>query len=135
MRRNLTKLVALGLVTALPFQAAAQQVGSDDFTFEDGFLVTASDVTTCPYRLVRAATVSVTEDYGAGTPRKAYSKLRDRGKQMAADAVILVVKGGRHMSAWAFSRRDYTGRAIRYVDRRCASHGGEPVTIQEASTR
>lgn len=98
----------------------AQQVGNDDFTYEDGILVTASDVTTCPYRFAGLVTTNLTEDYGGATTVKGYAKLRKAAVKMSADAVILVAKGGKHMTAFAFSRRSYTGRAIRYVDRACA---------------
>ena len=98
----------------------AQQIGSDDFTFVDGILVTSQDVQTCPYRLVQPVTANVTEDYGADTRAKIFGKLRDKAKALGADAVVLVAKGKGHMTAWAWNRREYTGRAIRYVDRSCA---------------
>lgn len=108
------------MFAALAMPAAAQQVGSDDSTFEDGILVTSSDVQTCPYRFLQPVTINVTEDYGANTRPKIFGKLRDQAKKLAADAVVLVQKGGGHMTAWAWNRRSYTGRAIRYVDRKCA---------------
>ena len=116
MKRISFLIVAMSV--AMP--AAAQQVGSDDFTYEDGILVTSSDVLSCPYRLVQAVDANVTEDYGADTRAKIFGKLRDKAKALAADAVVLVVKGKGHMTAWAWNRRQYTGRAIRYVDRSCA---------------
>ena len=117
MLRHTVLAVSLA-VSVLP--ASAQQVGSDDSTFEDGILVTSSDVQTCPYRFVQPVTINVTEDYGADTRPKIFGKLRDQAKKLAADAVVLVQKGGGHMTAWAWNRRSYTGRAIRYVDRKCA---------------
>lgn len=114
-------VVALCAVASLAESAAsAQQVGSDDFTFENGILVTSADVTTCPYRLVQPVTVSVTEDYGEDSRAKIFQKLRDQAVRLGADAVVLVTKGGSHMTMWAWTRREYTGRAIRYVDRSCA---------------
>jgi hypothetical protein len=106
------------LVLATP--TSAQQVGSDDYTFESNVLVTANDVTTCPYRFVEPITIGVTEDYGADTRGKIYGKLRAKAIKIGADAVVLVTKGKTHMTAWAWNRREYTGRAIRYVDRSCA---------------
>jgi uncharacterized protein YbjQ (UPF0145 family) len=114
--------VAPYLATILMFASAgsAQQVGSDDSTFESGILVTGSDVTSCPYRLVQPVTINVTEDYGADTRAKIFQKLRNEAVRLGADAVVLVTKGGTHMTAWAWNRREYSGRAIRYVDRQCA---------------
>jgi uncharacterized protein YbjQ (UPF0145 family) len=109
-------IAALALATS----GIAQEVGSDDYTFEGGILVTASDVTTCPYRVVQPITASVTEDYGADTRAKIFGKLRAQAVKLGADAVLLVTKGKTHMTAWAWNRREYTGRAIRYVDRKCA---------------
>ena len=100
--------------------AVAQQVGSDDSTFRDGILVTSSDVQTCPYRFVQPVSANVTEDYGADTRDKIFDKLRDKAKPLAADEVVLVAKGKSHMTARAWNRREYTGRAIRYIDRACA---------------
>lgn len=100
--------------------ANAQQVGTEDSTFADGILVTSSDVLTCPYKFVQPVTVSITEDWGADTRDRVFQKLRDQARRVAADAVVLVTKGGAHMTAWAWTRREYTGRAIRYVDRGCA---------------
>ena len=117
MRKLLPFLILVNL-TAVP--CIAQQVGNEDYTFENGMLVSANDVLTCPYRLVGPVTVSVTEDYGADARSKIFGKLRIKATKMAADAVVLVTKGGSHMTAFAFSRREYTGRAIRYVDRSCA---------------
>ena len=107
-------------LVAFAMPCSAQQVGSDDSTFEDGILVTSSDVQTCPYRFVQPVTINVTEDFGADTRPKIFRKLRDQAKKVAADAIVLVQKGGGHMTAWAWNRRSYTGRAIRYVDRKCA---------------
>lgn len=98
----------------------AQEVGSDDYTFVDNILVTGSDVTSCPYRFVEAITISVTEDYGKDTREKIHGKLREKAIKIGADAVVLVIKGKTHATAWAWNRREYTGRAIRYVDRSCA---------------
>lgn len=98
----------------------AQEVGSDDYTFANKILVTGSDVTSCPYRFVEAITISVTEDYGKDTREKIHGKLREKAIKIGADAVVLVTKGKTHATAWAWNRREYTGRAIRYVDRSCA---------------
>ena len=106
------------MVLLSPLQA--QQVGNDDYTFEDNVLVTSADVPTCPYRFVQPVTANVTEDYGADTRAKIFGKLRDKAKALGADAVVLVVKGKGHMTAWAWNRREYIGRAIRYIDRSCA---------------
>ena len=62
----------------------------------------------------------MTEDYGTDGRAKIFQKLREKAISLGADAVVLVAKGGKHMTAFAFSRREYTGRAIRYVDRACA---------------
>lgn len=104
----------------LAVPCAAQEVGSDDYTYEEGILVTSSDVTTCPYRVVQPITASVTEDYGADTRGKIFGKLRAQAIKVGADAVLLVTKGKTHMTAWAWNRREYTGRAVRYTDRKCA---------------
>lgn len=116
--------ICLGLtvtvVLALADPCGAQQVGSDDYTFEAGILVTASDVTTCPYRIVEPVNVSVTEDYGADSRGKIFGKLRLEAVKLGADAVLLVTKGKTHMTAWAWNRREYTGKAVRYIDRHCA---------------
>lgn len=109
--------VALMLMGSASF---GQQVGSDDSTIADGILVTSSDVVTCPYRLVQPVTVSVTTDYGGNGRQTIFQKLREQAVKLGADAVVLVTKGGRHMTAWAWTRQEYTGRAIRYVDRKCA---------------
>lgn len=113
-------LVAMTLATP----CAAQEVGSDDYTFEGNILVTASDVTNCPYRVVQPVTVSATEDYGADSRVKIFGKLRAQAIKVGADAVVMVTKGKTHMTAFAFNRREYTGRAIRYVDRKCAPTTG-----------
>ena len=118
MSKKSTVLALVYLASCSP--ALAQQVGSDDSTFEDGLLVTSSDVLNCPYRFVQPVTANITEDYGADSRQRIFGKLRDQAKKIAADAVILVQKGNGHMTAWAWNRRVYTGRAIRYVDRTCA---------------
>jgi len=115
---RVTLIGIAGLLAGAPL--AAQQVGTDDFAFADGILTTSSDVSTCPYRLVQPVTINVTEDYNADTREKIYSKFRKEAKKLKADAVILIAKGGKHMTMWAFNRREYTGNAIRYVDRACA---------------
>ena len=112
-------LAVVSIFCVIP-PAIAQQVGSEDSTFRDNILVTSSDVQTCPYKLVQPVSANVTEDYGADTREKIFSKLRDKARLLGADAVVLVVKGKGHMTAWAWNRREYTGRAIRYVDRTCA---------------
>ena len=118
LKRNCAAtIIALAL---LPFPCWAQEVGSDDSTFESGILVTSADVTTCPYRLVQPVRIDVTEDYNADTRPKIFGKLRDQARRVGADAVVRVEKGKSHMTAWAWNRREYTGRAIRYVDRSCA---------------
>lgn len=115
------QVFVLWAVIAIVSSAAnAQQVGSEDSTFDNGVLVTSSDVNTCPYRLVQPVTISVTEDYGADSRSKIFQKFRDQAIKLGADAVVLVTKGGSHMTMWAWTRREYTGRAIRYVDRSCA---------------
>ena len=106
------------IVGATP--SAAQQIGTTDYTFFDGILVTSADIPTCPYRLVQPITVNVTEDYNADRRGKIFGKFRTAAKKLNADAVVLVVKGDKHMTAWAWTRREYTGNAIRYVDRACA---------------
>lgn len=108
------------IAVALAMPLAAQEVGSDDSSIVDGILVTSSDVTNCPYKFAQAVTVSVTEDYGADSREKIFGKLRAKAKKVGADAVVLVTRGGTHMTAFAFNRREYTGRAIRFVDRSCA---------------
>ncbi|MCW2763363.1 MAG: hypothetical protein JWR85_3564 [Marmoricola sp.] len=120
MSRKFLTLAAL--LIAVPI--SAQEVGSDDYTYEAGVLVTASDVTTCPYRVVGPITIGVTEDYGADTRAKIFGKLRAKAIKAGADAVLLVAKGKTHMTAWAWNRREYTGRAVRYVDRACAPKAG-----------
>lgn len=110
----------VSLLVASP--VTAQQVGNEDSTYEDGILVTGEDVTTCPYHLIGPVYVSSGEDWmTSGYNRtKVFEKLRNAAKKMAADAVILVQRGGSHMTLWSWDRREYTGRAIRYVDRSCA---------------
>jgi len=120
MRRT---FLAAGFASAVlsagsPLQA--QMVGSDDYTYAAGILVSATDVQTCPYKIVQPVTVAVTEDWSAATRAKVYGKLRTQAQKLGADAVLLVTKGDAHMSAWAWSRREYTGRAVRYIDRNCA---------------
>ncbi len=115
------RLLGAGILFSMAsLPAPAQQIGSDDFTFEDGILVTSEDVLSCPYRFIQPVTANMTEDYGGVTRAKIFGKLRDQAKAAAADAVVLVQKGKGHMTAWAWNRREYTGRAIRYVDRSCA---------------
>lgn len=116
----MSKLSVAVLAIFLAAPAISQEVGSDDATFAGGVLVTSSDVTTCPYKFVQAVSVNVTEDYNADTREKIHGKLRSQAQRLGADAVVLVTRGGKHMTAFAFSRREYTGRAIRYVDRSCA---------------
>lgn len=116
-----TIAAALSLTIATP--SLSQEVGNDDATYEQGILVTSGDVKTCPYRFVQAVTASVTEDYGADSRAKIFGKLRVSAIKLGADAVVLVEKGKTHMTAWAWNRREYTGRAIRYVDRTCAPKG------------
>lgn len=125
-----------GLIAALALGSAgftlgatkllAQQVGSDDSAFEDGILTTSSDVTTCPYRLIQPVTINVTEDYHADSRAKIFGKFRREARRLNADAVVLITKGNKHMTAWAWNRREYTGNAIRYVDRSCAPQGDGP---------
>jgi uncharacterized protein YbjQ (UPF0145 family) len=98
----------------------AQEVGNEDYTMEKGVLVTSADVLTCPYRLVQIVSANVTEDYGADSRGKIFGKLRKEAQKIDADAVVLVTKGQTHMTAFAWNRREYTGKAIRYVDRNCA---------------
>ncbi|MDB5691073.1 MAG: hypothetical protein JWO81_136 [Alphaproteobacteria bacterium] len=116
MRRIALLLALVGAATA----AASQQVDSGDSTFVDGILVTSSDVTTCPYHFVQPVSVSVTTDWGGNGRSVIFEKLRNQARKIGADAVVLVSKGGKHMTAWAWTRREYNGGAIRYVDRRCA---------------
>jgi hypothetical protein len=111
-------IAAVLVVGATP--VVAQQIGTADSTYEEGILVTSADVLTCPYRLIQPITVNVTEDYNADTRAKIFGKFRTAAKKLNAEAVVLVVKGGKHMTAWAWTRREYTGNAIRYVDRACA---------------
>src|SRR5690349_11277187 len=96
------------LAAAIASASSAQQVGSDDSTFDNGILVTSSDVTTCPYRFVEPVTINITEDYNADTRARIYQKLRDQAVKLGADAVVLVTKGKGHMTAWAWNRRQYT---------------------------
>jgi hypothetical protein len=78
-------------------------------------------VLTCPYVLVQPVSVASTEDYGReAARRRSFGKLRAQVRKVHADAVVLVQKGDTHMSMWAFMRREYTGNAIRYVDKACA---------------
>ena len=82
-------------------------------------LVTSSDVVACAYRSVQVVSVNVTEDYNADTRGNIFGKFRKEAKKLNADAIILVTNGKTHMTAWAWNRREYTGKAIRYVDRSC----------------
>jgi hypothetical protein len=113
---------ALLLSIFTPSIASAQQVGSEASTYEDGILVTAEDVTTCPYHFIGPVYISSGEDFmTSGYNRaKVYEKLRNAAKKVAADAIVLVQRGGSHLSLWSWDRREYTGRAIRYVERSCA---------------
>lgn len=120
--RGMKRLALLAVLASFP--VSAQEVGTDDATFADGIMVTSGDVTTCPYRVVQPVSVSVTEDYNADTRGKIFGKLRDKARLLSADAVVMVAKGKTHMTAWAWNRREYTGRAIRYVDRSCAPKDG-----------
>ncbi|MDE2561918.1 MAG: hypothetical protein KGL48_06670 [Sphingomonadales bacterium] len=110
----------VGSILALSAPCFAQQVGNDDFTLERGILVSSGDVLNCPYHLVQVVNVNVTEDYNADTRAKIFGKFRDQAVKLSADAVVLVQKGGSHLTAWAWTRREYSGRAIRFVDRTCA---------------
>lgn len=115
------KMLLGSILVALSSASAGQEVGSLDSTFADGILVTSSDVLKCPYKFIGPVRLNVTEDYGGGKDRtKLYAKLRDEAKKVAADAVVLVQRGGSHMIAFAWTRREWTGRAVRYVDRTCA---------------
>lgn len=115
------RVVAFAIVLSVSsVPVLAQEVGSEDSTFNNGILVTSSDVLTCPYRLVQPVSVNVTTDYGGNGREIIFQKLRDQAVKLGADAVVLVAKGGRHMTMWAWTRQEYTGRAIRYVDRTCA---------------
>lgn len=111
--------IGLGLIT-LAGPSPAQQVASEDSTYDNGLLVTSADVLTCPYSFLQPITVNVTEDYGADSRAKIFGKFRGEAIKLAADAVVLVAKGNQHLTMWAWHRRSYTGRAIRYVDRSCA---------------
>lgn len=117
MIRHAAITIALVVIAA---PVAAQQVGNYDFTYADGILVTSADIVTCPYHFIQPITVNVTTDYNADTRSNIFGKFRTAAKKLNADAVILVMKGGKHMTAWAWTRREYTGNAIRYVDRSCA---------------
>lgn len=119
--RRMTALLGAALLSS---PAAAQQVGNDDSTYVDNILVTTDDVNTCPYRLVGMVTVASGEDFmTSGYNRdKVHNKLRDAAKKLGADAVIMVQRGSGHISMWSWNRREYSGRAIRYVDRKCAPH-------------
>src|SRR5690349_2296341 len=113
--------LAVAAVALASGHASAQQVGiAGDATYEDGILITQADITTCTYLLVSPMTVNVTEDYGDDGQAKVHGKFRKEALRRGGDAVILVTRGGSHMTAFAFSRREYHGRIIRYVDRRCA---------------
>lgn len=70
-------------------------------------------------RFIETVTINVTEDYGKDIREKIHGKLRAKAIKLRADAVVLVTKGKSHMTAWAWNRREYTGRAIRNVDRSC----------------
>lgn len=117
--RKLVILAGLAFSTSV-IPCSAQQVASVDSTYENGVLVTSADVLTCPYSLIQPVTVNVTEDYGADSRAKIFGKFRIGAIKLAADAVVLVTKGSKHMTAWAWTCREYTGRAVRYLDRTCA---------------
>lgn len=113
------KLILLTALFTAP--ALAQQVGDDSASYAQGVFVTAQDVANCPYRLVQVIRVNVTEDYdGPNNQAKVHGKFRTAALKLGADAVVRVERQGAHLSAWAWSRREYTGNAIRYVDRSCA---------------
>lgn len=109
--------VATALAT---IPANAQQVEYDDATLADGVLVTSGDVLNCPYRFLQPVKVNATEDYGMGKDRaKIFAKFRKVAKKIGADAVVLVAAGETHMTAFAWNRREYSGRAIQFIDRSC----------------
>ena len=110
----------LTILLATGSAALGQQVANEDYTYDEGVLVTSADVLTCPYSFMQPVTVNVTEDYGADSRAKIFGKFRVEAKKLDADAVVLVGKGNQHLTAWAWHRRSYTGRAIHYVDRQCA---------------
>lgn len=113
------KLILLAAMIAAP--ATAQQVADDSSSYAQGVFITSQDVTSCPYRLVQVIRVNATEDYdGPNNQPKVHGKLRAAALKLGADAVVRVERQGTHLSAWAWSRREYTGNAIRYVDRSCA---------------
>lgn len=117
----MTRTLAILVMLLGPGSAAlSQQVANDDYTYGDGVLVTSADVLTCPYSFIQPVTVNVTEDYGADSRAKIFGKFRVEAKKLGADAVVLVGKGNQHLTAWAWHRRSYTGRAIRYINRQCA---------------
>jgi hypothetical protein len=120
----MNKVVMFVGAAFLAAPAAAQQVGNDESTYADDILITSDDVTTCPYRLVGAVTIASGEDWMTnGYSRdKVHNKLRNAAKKLGADAVVLVKRGGTHISLWSWDRREYSGRAIRYVERSCAPH-------------
>ncbi|MCT2559234.1 hypothetical protein N0B51_09580 [Tsuneonella sp. YG55] len=95
-------------------------MGYEDATLVDGVLVTSGDVLNCPYRFIQPVKVNATEDYGMGKDRaKIFAKFRKEAKKLGADAVLMVTAGETHMTAFAWNRREYTGRAVRFVDRSC----------------
>jgi uncharacterized protein YbjQ (UPF0145 family) len=113
-------IIFASLISLTATPCLAQEVGNEDYTMEKGILVTSADVLTCPYRLVQIVSANVTEDYGADSRGKIFGKLRKEAQKIDADAVVLVAKGQTHMTAFAWNRREYAGKAIRYVDRNCA---------------
>lgn len=113
-------LILAPALAAISIPCSAQQVGSDDSTFDGAILVTSADVTTCPYHFIQAVNVNATEDYGADSRAKIHGKFRKQARKLGADAVVLITKGETHMTAFAWNRREYTGRVIRYIDRSCA---------------
>ncbi len=114
------QIVITAIILLVSASTNAQQIASDDFTFENGILITSADVITCPYRLIQPISIDITEDYNQDTRERIFSKFRDKATVLGADAVVLVTKGSQHMTMWAWHRRNYTGRAIRYVDKNCA---------------
>ena len=120
MKKFVIAMAVMLSMAAVP--ATAQQVGNDDSSYADGILVTTDDVTTCPYHLVGMVTIASGEDWMTSgyNHDKVHMKLRDAAKKLGADAVVLVQRGGSHLSFWSWDRREYSGRAIRYVDRSCA---------------
>lgn len=111
----------VALLTVAPIVAHAQQVGDDDSLYVDGVLIRGGDVTDCPYRVVQPVSISVTEDYdGPNNREKIRGKFLKEAKRIKADAIVKIERGDTHMTAWAWSRREYHALAVRYVDKSCA---------------